>query len=94
MASLVDDLEGLGYVRREPDPIDRRASLIRPTIRGRAEVRAARKVIAELEGLWSTSVGEKRFAILLETLHALDGLLDEDSARTPDSHSDRTRPAK
>ncbi|QRP48800.1 MarR family winged helix-turn-helix transcriptional regulator [Amycolatopsis sp. FDAARGOS 1241] len=34
MGELVDDLERLGYLRREPDPADRRAKLIRFTNRG------------------------------------------------------------
>ena len=75
MASLVDDLERLGYVHRTRDPGDRRAALIRPTDRGRAEVRAAREVIAKLEREWATKVGDKRFAALLEDLTALQVVL-------------------
>lgn len=68
MAKFVDELERLGYVEREPDPVDRRAALIRPTDRGRAEVRAARKIIAKLEREWASTVGDKRYAVLLEAL--------------------------
>src|SRR3954465_7333719 len=39
MGELVDELEQLGYVRREPDPADRRAKLVRLT-------RLGEKVIA------------------------------------------------
>ena len=77
MASLVDDLERLGYIQRSPDPRDRRAALIRPTDRGRAEVRAARKIIAELEGRWADKVGKKRFAALLEDITDLHAVLAE-----------------
>lgn len=73
MGALVDDLERLGYVERVRDPDDRRAALIRPTDRGRAEVKAARKVIAELERQWARAVGQERFAALIETLDALNG---------------------
>ena len=73
MGALVDDLERLGYVERVPDPHDRRAVLIRPTERGRAEVRAARKVISELERQWARTVGEDRLATLIETLDELNG---------------------
>ena len=73
MGALVDDLERLGYVERVPDPHDRRAALIRPTERGRAEVRAARKVIAAVERQWARRVGEERLAALMETLDELNG---------------------
>lgn len=73
MGALVDDLERLGYVERVRDPHDRRAALIRPTDRGRAEVRAARKVIAALERQWARTVGEERFATLMQTLDELNG---------------------
>ena len=72
MGALVDDLERLGYVERVLDPQDRRAALIRPTERGKAEVRAARKVIAALERKWARTVGEDRFTALVETLDELN----------------------
>ncbi|MFI6761022.1 MarR family winged helix-turn-helix transcriptional regulator [Micromonospora sp. NPDC050417] len=34
MGAILDELERLGYVRRTPDPADRRAKLIVPTERG------------------------------------------------------------
>ena len=77
MSSLVDDLERLGYTYRAQDPRDRRAALIHPTDRGRAEVRAARHVIAELERTWANTVGQERFAALLDDLTALHGVLGE-----------------
>src|SRR5215216_19447 len=41
MGELVDDLERAGYVRRVPDPADRRAKLVVLTDRGRGSVEAA-----------------------------------------------------
>ena len=73
MGALVDDLERLGYVERARDPDDRRAVLIRPTERGRAEVAAARTVIAALELKWARTIGEERLATLMETLDELNG---------------------
>ena len=73
MGALVDDLERLGYVERVRDPHDRRAALIRPTDRGRAEVKAARKVIAAVERQWARAVGEERFAMLVQMLDELNG---------------------
>ena len=71
MGYLVDDLERLGYVERSPDPHDRRASLIRPTDRGRAEVNAAREVIAELERSCARKIGKDRYSALIEDLTTL-----------------------
>lgn len=75
MGALVDDLERLGYVERARDPDDRRAALIRPTERGRAEVRAARKVIAAVERQWARRVGEDRYASLVEILDELNAVV-------------------
>ena len=73
MGALVDDLERLGYVERVHDPHDRRAALIGPTDRGRAEVKAARKVIAAVERQWARTVGEELFAMLIQALDELNG---------------------
>src|SRR3954463_325514 len=45
MGELVDELEQLGYVRRTPDPGDRRAKLIALTGRGEDCVAAGRATI-------------------------------------------------
>jgi DNA-binding MarR family transcriptional regulator len=44
----VDELAALGYVERRPDPDDRRAKLVVPTDRGRAQMRAADAIMAEI----------------------------------------------
>src|SRR5215212_941017 len=49
MGELVDELEGLGYVVRRPDPRDRRAKLIVLTRKGKACLEAARVTIEDLE---------------------------------------------
>lgn len=41
VTSLVDDLEAAGLVRRDPDPTDRRATLVAVTDEGRAVLAAA-----------------------------------------------------
>ena len=48
MGELVDELEGLGYVVRRPDPTDRRAKLIVLTERGHACIAAG---LATIDGL-------------------------------------------
>lgn len=49
MSELIDELERLGYVVREPDPSDRRAKLIMLTPLGREASRVGRATVASLE---------------------------------------------
>jgi DNA-binding MarR family transcriptional regulator len=49
IGTLVDELEALGYVRRLPDPRDRRAKLVCPTDRGLAESQAADAIMANIQ---------------------------------------------
>jgi DNA-binding MarR family transcriptional regulator len=49
MKSLVDDLEGSGYVRRVPDPTDRRAKLVVPTERGLRALEAGASQVVDIE---------------------------------------------
>ncbi len=64
LGELVDDLERLGYVKRRPDPTDRRAKLIVLTARGRAAVAAVMDVIAALEAELAALLGSDRVAAL------------------------------
>jgi DNA-binding MarR family transcriptional regulator len=73
MAELVGHLERLGYVERVPDPSDRRAKLVRATVRGRQLYAIAREVVAELEAEWTRRLGRakmRRLRALLEELNA------------------------
>jgi DNA-binding MarR family transcriptional regulator len=63
VGEIADDLERLGYVERVPDPSDGRAKLIRPTERGR--------VAWEIERGWADRYGERRVAMLRETLERI-----------------------
>lgn len=71
MGYLIDYLEEHGYVERQPDPTDRRASLILLTERGWAEVREALKIIAAIEQEWGRRLGERRLEQLRELLSDL-----------------------
>ena len=71
MGYLVDALERRGYVRRQPDPADRRAALVVITDRGRDQIAAARRLIADIEREWSDRIGEERMASLRQALEAL-----------------------
>jgi len=57
MGAIIDELERLGYVRREPDPADRRAKLIVPTERGRRLMEVSDGLVATIEQDLSDTLG-------------------------------------
>jgi DNA-binding MarR family transcriptional regulator len=57
MGELVDELEGLGYVARGPDPTDRRAKLITLTESGRQCVAAGIDTIGDIERRITEALG-------------------------------------
>lgn len=65
---LVDELEELGYVRRRPDPADRRAKLVCPTERGSAEMRAAGRILSAIQERHARRLGEEKFAFFKSAL--------------------------
>ena len=71
VGELVDDLERLGYVSREPDPDDRRAKRIVLMERGRASVRAALDTIAELEAELEATLGPEQYGELHRALRRI-----------------------
>ena len=81
MGYLVDALERRGYVERRPDPADRRAALVVITDRGREEIAAARRLIAEIEREWEQRIGSERTAALREALETLSASLDGHAGR-------------
>ncbi len=62
IGTLIDELERLGYVARQPDPADRRAKLVVPTDRGRDQMEQARRIIFDIEAGFARQVGQDRFA--------------------------------
>jgi DNA-binding MarR family transcriptional regulator len=59
MGELVDELVGMGYVVRRPDPRDGRAKLIVLTKRGRDAVAAGRQTIEGIEEHMTEILGER-----------------------------------
>ncbi|QRP49377.1 MarR family winged helix-turn-helix transcriptional regulator [Amycolatopsis sp. FDAARGOS 1241] len=59
---LVDELEDLGYVERQPDPGDRRAKLVCPTERGLAQMRTADRIMAGMQDRHARRVGRAAYA--------------------------------
>jgi DNA-binding MarR family transcriptional regulator len=92
MGYLVDALESRGYVERRPDPDDRRAALVVITDRGREQIAAARRLIAEIERGWEERIGSERMAALREGLEALAGSLDGDARRRAERRAAETGP--
>jgi DNA-binding MarR family transcriptional regulator len=68
MGELVDDLERRGYVRRVPDPGDRRAKLIVPTEIGYGCLQAAFDTIGGIEQRLEELIGPRRLSQLRSTL--------------------------
>lgn len=82
MTTHVARIEAQGWIRRKPDPYDRRSSLLEPTAKGRREYarsmeRRAVALAGRLEGL--TAQQRKALAGALSALDAI--LIEEDSAR-------------
>ncbi len=77
-SELVNDLETLGYLQRQPDPSDARAKQIVPTARGRDALSDAGDRVADIEQRWAQIVGVDRFKV---TCYALQELLDVLDAR-------------
>ena len=73
ITKLVDELERLDLVRRDPDPDDGRGVIVRYTDRGRAGVAIARKRMLTLERAYAAQVGADRWAEVRSTLETLFG---------------------
>ena len=73
MGELVDELEGLGYVVRRPDPTDRRAKLIVLTERGQECIAAGLATIDWLEQRITEVLGQRG---RLQLRRLLEKLLD------------------
>jgi DNA-binding MarR family transcriptional regulator len=86
----VDELEALGYVRRDPDPADRRAKLVVPTARGRAVMRRSDQIMADLGTRAAAAVGADAYHQFRHTLHQLIHELRSQSL--PQEATGRTHP--
>ncbi len=73
MGELVDNLERLGYVLRQPDPDDRRAKRIVLTPHGVASVVAAVRTIAGIEADLKSLLGAAGLAALHDALSSIVG---------------------
>ena len=79
VGEIVDDLMGLGYIERFPDPTDKRAKLIRLTAKGLDAQRIGFASFDKLEEEWAEAFGADRIAALRATLE------DIALAKSPDA---------
>ena len=68
---LVDELETLGYVQRQPDPDDRRSKLIVLTSLGHDEQRETDRILAAIEARHAATIGAASYAEFIRLLRAL-----------------------
>jgi DNA-binding MarR family transcriptional regulator len=77
VTNRIDRLLQRGFVSREPDPDDRRSTLVRLTVAGRRRIDAAAAELASAERLtWEALPARKRdqlSALLREFLHQVEG---------------------
>ena len=70
-AKTAAGLERLGYIAREPDPADARASLLKPTARGVEMLSLSAEIFDRLRAEWSDELGAKRLAALEDDLRRI-----------------------
>jgi DNA-binding MarR family transcriptional regulator len=73
---LVDQLERAGYVRRVPDPTDKRARLVQMAERGQEVVALARRIEHDVEAEWTAHLGHETAAQLRAALERLREITD------------------
>jgi DNA-binding MarR family transcriptional regulator len=78
MGELVTELESLGYVRRDPDPTDRRAKVVTFTAKGRRAAKIGVQAVADQERAWADRIGADRVTDLRRSLEEITaGQADE-----------------
>lgn len=82
MGELVDALERHGYVRRVPDPADRRAKLICLTERGWAAHERGGEIVLEMHAEWAERLGSVKLDHLIALLRELHDSLQAQPERS------------
>lgn len=71
MGELIDELERRGYVRREPDPSDRRAKLVVPTAAALEVTRLVHEFNEGLEARYRDLLGNQAYESLRSSLEVI-----------------------
>jgi DNA-binding MarR family transcriptional regulator len=88
VTGLIDSLERRGFVRRVPNPADRRSLLVEITPTGRDVLQRVRTIVHGAEKAWMSVLSEAELRTYIELLHRIqDGLVD----RSPSSASPHER---
>ncbi|MEV4753702.1 MarR family transcriptional regulator [Micromonospora sp. NPDC049559] len=77
MGAIIDELERLGYVRRTPDPADRRAKLVVPTERGLRFMAVTDGIVEAIERELGDALGQDRYREFRGALRAAVTALPE-----------------
>jgi len=83
MSELTHYLEGHGYVRREPDPEDRRAKLVKLTDLGREVVAIVLGLVPEMEDRIIDALGKSRWRALRTDLRKIQCIFEPSSSSAP-----------
>jgi DNA-binding MarR family transcriptional regulator len=78
MGEIVRDMVGLGWVTMEPDPLDRRAKLIKYTPAGIEMTTGGFQHILELEERFAEEFGAERYEHVRDVLERVVELLEPD----------------
>lgn len=81
-SEFVDELQGLGYLERKPEPSDRRAKLIFPTAKGRVVLDSAGEAVADLEQRWREQLPPGAFDRACHTFNDLIGAFADGGKRS------------
>ncbi len=71
ISATARELEGLGYLRREPDPRDRRGVVFKLTDRGERLIEDSVRALDELDALYIETIGRRRAAAFERGARAL-----------------------
>jgi DNA-binding MarR family transcriptional regulator len=95
MVELIDELESKGYVKRKPDPDDRRAKLVVATQKGMDTISTAAEAIDNLERRFQELLGEKQYQAMRRALGELRASFSPSSASAQPraAYTDRRRSA-
>jgi DNA-binding MarR family transcriptional regulator len=78
--TAIDRLERAGYVRRQPDPTDRRRVVVEPSREGAHQAFSLFDDLLERTAQLSASYSDQQLALLLELLERFRALIAEHTA--------------
>lgn len=71
IAKVIDDLERIGIVRRDPDPTDGRGVIVRLTDRGQTGLAVGRQAMQAIEAQLVAELGPRRWQAMRDALERL-----------------------